>query len=148
MIAANNYYDSRLSPDGAGIGNDFKVLVVKEDTVIYDAATKLTWLGGSDFPRMQWIKAKAYVDTLAYAGGGWRLPTLKEAMSLIEPEKVDQPKGDGLHIDARFNDTPYFWTVEKHTNLRVWYVVFKNVGRCSFIDSRRSIAISHVRAVR
>ena len=60
---------------------------------------------------MDWKSAKAYVDTLSYAGGGWRLPTLQEAMSLLEPEKVkvEASEDDSLYIDASFKDTYFFF---------------------------------------
>lgn len=126
-IKANNYYDSRLNPDGAGVENDFEVDVVEGDTVIHDDLTRLTWQGGGKFPKMRWLDAKNYVSSLSYAGfDDWRLPTLKEAMSLMEPEKVvyDASEGDSLYVDARFKDSPYFWTGEKHPGSRAWSVNF------------------------
>ncbi len=80
------------------------------DTVIYDDATKLTWQGGNEwFPQRNWQAAKAYVDslnTLRYAGSkDWRLPTLKEAMSVTEP---------GLKMDLLFRDTPIIWTTNEY----------------------------------
>lgn len=85
MIIDKGYFDSQLNKTGKGIEHQFDVRVVKGDTVIYDGATGLTWQGGSKFEKKRWEDAKAYVNTLSYAGGGWRLPTLGEAMSLMEP---------------------------------------------------------------
>jgi len=148
MIKANNYYDRRLNPKGTGTENDFDDDVVEGDTVIYDAATKLTWQGGSKFGQKSWQDAKNYVSSLSYAGfDAWRLPTLKEAMSLIEPKRVEvaTTQHDSLYVDARFKDTPYFWTGEKYTALRAWVVYF-SYGYCNNLDF--IINYNHVRAVR
>ena len=76
MIKKKGFYDSRLNSKGTGIENDFDDDVVEGDTVICDAATKLTWQGGSKFVQKRWKDAKAYVDTLnisSYAGfKDWR----------------------------------------------------------------------------
>ena len=147
MIKKEGYYDRRLNPDGKGIKNKYEKKVVKGDSVIYDAATNLTWQGGNEYTTMNWTDAKAYVDSLSYAGGGWRLPTLREAMSLMEPERVE-----GIYIDALFKDTPYIWTADEYARtdtgdaLIAWVVDFFN-GYCSgsLVDS---IFNYHVRAVR
>ncbi len=142
MIEANKYFDSRLNPEGKGVENDFKVQVVKGATVIYDAATKLTWQRGSEFPHMSWIEAKAYVDTLTYAGfDDWRLPTLEEAMSLMEPKKNEH----GLYIDPIFDKKPqWIWTADKYSASRAWFVSFVD-GGCSYSGVDFSF---YVRAVR
>ena len=141
MIKAKGYFDKRLNPGGKGVENDFEVQVIKGDTVIYDAATSLTWQGGSDFVnQMRWSSAQAYVDTLGYAGGGWRLPTLEEAMSLMQPKRNKA----GRYIDARFKDTPRIWTSHKYSASRAWCVLF-GVGHCSSYDIGSSF---YVRAVR
>jgi len=129
MIKKEGYYDRRLNPDGKGRENKFEIRVVEGDTIIYDAATDLTWQGGKEFPGRSWESAKAYVDTLSYAGGGWRLPTLKEAMSLMEPTR----RGS-LHIDARFEDTQSIWTVDQYDASRAWSVSF-SVGSWITISS-------------
>jgi len=142
MITANNYYDRRLNPDGAGIENDFEVRVVKGDTVTYDATTSLTWQATTELPQLDWERAQAYVDTLTYAGfDDWRLPTLEEAMSLMEPEENEET---GRFVDLLFNDTPWIWTSDKHFASRAWLVIFNN-GSCNYNDVNSS---NHVRAVR
>ena len=145
MITANNYYDKRLNSDGAGIENDFKVQVVEEDTVIYDAATRLTWQGGGEFPPMTWKDAKDYVSSLSYAGfNDWRLPTLGEAMSLMEPTPQDQER-ESMFVNPLFNDTPFIWTSEKYSASRAWVVGFF-FGSCNYIGI--GYDSFHVRAVR
>jgi len=131
MITANNYYDNRLNSDGAGIENDFEVRVVKGDTVIYDATTSLTWQATTELPQLSWEQAQAYVDTLTYAGfDDWRLPTLEEAMSLMEPKKNEH----GLHIDPMFDSMQrWMWTADKFSASRAWFVYFV-YGYCFFFN--------------
>ncbi len=142
MITANNYYARRLNPDGAGIENDFEVRVVEKDTVIYDAATSLTWQATTELPQLNWERAQAYVDTLTYAGfDDWRLPTLEEAMSLMEPKKNEH----GLYIDPIFDmKQRWIWTADKYSASRAWYVSFID-GYCYGVDVFNN---RYVRAVR
>jgi len=138
MIKKEGYYDKRLNPKGKGIANKYEKRVVEGDTVIYDGAMGLTWQGGNEFPTYKWEDAKTYVDALSYAGGGWRLPTLKEAMSLMEPKKVSKRRNrnDSLYVDAYFKETPYIWTADEYDwtdkgdALDVWVVHFF-IGNCS-----------------
>lgn len=68
-------------------------------------------------------------------------------MSLMEPEKVvyDASEGDSLYVDARFKDSPYFWTGEKHPGSRAWSVNFYG-GYCNGYDIDYDAV--YVRAVR
>ncbi len=147
MIKKEGYYDQRLNPDGKGIKNKYEKKVVKGDSVIYDAATNLTWQGGNEYTTMNWTDAKAYVDSLSYAGGGWRLPTLREAMSLMEPEEME-----GFYFDASFKDTPYIWTADEYARTdtgdasSAWVVDFY-FGRC-YNTPVDGIEYYYVRAVR
>ena len=126
MIKKQGYFDSRLNKTAKGIKNDFDVRDIDSDRVIYDAATKLTWQGGNQFSARTWEDAKAYVDTLIYAGfEDWRLPSLEEAMSLMEPSANEK----GRYIDVRFNDTPWIWTADQYDASSAWVVYF-GVGNC------------------
>ena len=153
MIKTNKYFDRRLNPEGRGVENDFKIQVVRGDTVIYDAATKLTWQMSSD---MSWKDALAYVDSLTYAGfDDWRLPTLKEAMSLIET----RPNKRGYYIDGRFRFIRFLetesykrirfvfgsiWTADKYFAGMVWDVNFKH-GSCFYGNANNALDVFAVR---
>ncbi len=59
----------------------------------------------------------------------WRLPTLEEAMSLMEPQKSSR-----LYIDLNFDRTQVkIWTADKQSTSRAWVVYF-NDGVCFFDD--------------
>ena len=57
---------------------------VLESAIYYDKKTGLEWLVGPDKPT-NWYDAKSWVDSLsAVAGGGWRMPTMKELKTLYQ----------------------------------------------------------------
>lgn len=152
MIKKKGYYGLRLNPKGTGIEHKFEQRV-QRDTVIYDAATGLTWQGGSKFEKKSWKDAQAYIDTLntlTYGGyKDWRLPTLEEAMSLMEAQKVefDAVRQDSLHINARFKDTPEIlpaYQYDQDGSSWVWAVNFE-YGSCY---ERFASGAHYVRAVR
>ena len=93
--------------------------------------------------------AKDQIDDLNRAGfaghSDWRLPTLEEAMSLVEPEKNDA----GLHIDSLFDTKQdQIWTCDSAADVGFrdsslgFYVSFKHgrysVGACGLSWSRIS----------
>ena len=53
--------------------------------VVYDKNTGLEWYAGPD-KNTTWNKAKLWVERLAVAGGGWRMPTIKELKTLYEQD--------------------------------------------------------------
>jgi hypothetical protein len=72
---------------------------VKERVVI-DKATNLMWHQSGSQKFVNWEKAKEWVNNLSYFGyDDWRLPTLEEAISLLEKEKQK---------NKRFIDTAEF----------------------------------------
>ncbi|MEW6079915.1 MAG: DUF1566 domain-containing protein [Thermodesulfobacteriota bacterium] len=52
-----------------------------ENGIVYDAATRLEWLAGPD-QRMDWNQAKAWTEGLSVGGGGWRMPSREELLTL------------------------------------------------------------------
>ena len=116
MIADEDYYDHRLNPEGEGIDNKFDLHI--GDIFVLDKATMLYWQkGGSG--TVNFAGARKYIlriNSENYGGyNDWRLPTLKEAMSLIEPNK-----SDGLYIDEVFDRTPTTIGAPINTSLRIF----------------------------
>ena len=94
---------------------------------------------------MRFEEAQDYIDQLnqqKYAGSSdWRLPTLEEAMSLMEPEQ----KNADLYIDPVFDKTQrWIWTADKMSASLAWVVNFSG-GLCS---SSHVLDGTFVRAVR
>ncbi len=71
------------------INHDYNLKAVSGDVVVVDNATGLMWHQSGSDDEMGWDDAKKWVKDLnseeAYAGyNDWRLPTLEEAVSLLE----------------------------------------------------------------
>jgi serine/threonine-protein kinase len=112
--------------------------------VVVDEKAKLTWQQTGSPGEMTYIVAEKYVEGLNaenFAGhSDWRLPTLEEAMPLMEPKQRD-----GLYIDPVFDRAQrWIWTADKERAGRAWVVGF-SFGYCHHFDFDSDF---YVRAVR
>ncbi len=83
------------------------------DGTVLDTVTGLTWQQAVDPTAARpWTEARAHCAALALAGGGWRLPTMKELQSL-----VDDARSNPAIDPTVFPDTPLdpFWTASTVT---------------------------------
>jgi len=99
------------------------------DTII-DHTTGLAWQQGGNRYAMEYKAAQSYLkelDRKKFAGfAGWRLPTLEEAMSLMEPKKGE----NGLFIADVFDGNQrWIWTADKEWRSHAWTVSF-GYGHC------------------
>lgn len=129
---------------GKGIKHEYSLR--HNDEVVYDAATGLMWerAGAANF--MSFEDAPVYIAILnsgEFSGyRDWRLPTLEEAMSLMEPEK----RNEKLYIDPIFHNRPYWiWTSDTSSSSSFWFVSFFD-GLC--MDTILENSMYCVRAVR
>jgi hypothetical protein len=94
--------------------------------VVIDHATGLMWQT-SGFGRLSYTDAHAYIDHLnsqQFAGFmDWRLPTVEELLSLMEPEQQDQ----GSYISSVFV-LPQLrcWSADTESSGSAWFVDFKD----------------------
>jgi len=102
MLKKYDFSDALSYQSGKGFENHFELKVIEGDTVVIDHSSGLMWQRGGSSQKMKykavarWIKD---INKKGFAGyKDWRLPTLEEAMSLVEPEKQN-----GLYIDPIFN---------------------------------------------
>ncbi len=116
--------------------------------VVFDAATGLMWQKAGSDNIMLFRKAQAYIDglnTQQFAGfNNWRLPTIPELMSLLEPER----SSNGLYIDPVFDATQLWcWSADEVAGSpeSVWgvgffigYVHRDVVGYPSYVRAVRS----------
>jgi hypothetical protein len=116
------------NPNGKGIANEF--VAQQNGQVILDRATGLMWQqsGPSNFVRFD--EAQKYVTELnrqKFAGfSDWRLPTLEEAMSLMESKSYG-----GCYFNPIFDcNRRLIWTADKFSAGSAWYVNFF-IGFCS-----------------
>lgn len=131
MLAGRGFYDRKLNKNGRGFANQFEPVECQWESLIIDENSGLTWQqSGSQY--YTYKEAQEYIEELNnthYAGySNWRLPTLEEAMSLLEPNK----NKDGLYINHIFDKTQWaIWTSDKNSASFVWVVYFFN-GTCNF----------------
>ena len=117
----------------------------KNNLGVVDRATGLTWQQSGSSKHMNFDQAQEYIDNLnnkRFLGySDWRLPTLEEAMTLMEPEQ----KSGNLYIDPIFDQKQWWiWTADKESASDAWVVDF-NAGSC---DYRDVLDYRFVRAVR
>lgn len=146
MIRENNYHDYDVNPEGAGIQHFYKQI---SGDVIEDKATGLEWQRGGSETMLNFEKKIEYVQDLNqhnFAGfNDWRLPTLNEALGLIESER----NKDGLYVDPIFDQKPFcLWTNDTFKSdgeTRVWFVNFV-IGGCFELDITSSCCVRLVRS--
>jgi hypothetical protein len=78
---------------------------------VLDSATGLTWQQIPDATGRPWREATAHCAALALAGGGWRLPTMKELQSLVDETRAN-PAIDPMAFPDTPSDQP-FWTASR-----------------------------------
>lgn len=129
-----DFFDADLNKNGKGFKHQFEIQTIHGDKVVIDHASGLMWQQGGSSGFMNFEEAKEWVVGLnqkMYIGfNNWRLPTLEEAMSLMQPKrnKADQ------HIHAKFDNMQgslkWVWTSDliKGEN-RPWVVGFE-LGKC------------------
>lgn len=115
--------------------------------VVIDYATGLMWQQSGSETDTNYKKSQEYIQELnqkKFAGyADWRLPTVPELLSLVEPKK----SSNGLYISSLFNNHQW-WCLraDKGSSGSAWLVYFKNgFVRRSFLNS---YYVHSVRAVR
>ncbi len=149
-LPEKSYGDTPLEKAGLGkdwrprnyTNNEFEVKTINGDKVVFDQATDLMWQQSGSDKYLNYTQAKAYVIQLnreQFAGhSDWRLPTLKEAITLLEQTK----NNDGLYIDSVFGSKQRrIWTSDLYIASVAWIVDF-NYGYCNYDN------YGYVRAVR
>ena len=134
------------------IKHDYKLKTIRGDKVVVDKATGLMWHQSGTDDSMRQYKVKERVEMLnseGYAGyHDWRLPTVEEAASLLEPSKKN-----GRYIDPVFSKKQkYIWTgnicgSRAGPGIATWHVSFLS-GSVDWGHSHISIHHRYVRPVR
>ncbi len=97
---------------------------INGNDVVIDYATGLMWHQSGSINYMRWNSVMEWIRILndnEYAGfQDWRLPTLDEAVSLLE-----SGRSNSLYIDSAFSEEQWgIWTGDKHGSLGVWSVYY------------------------
>ena len=110
---------------------------------VIDLATGLTWQRQDDDNTRNWNEAISYCQGLTLAGGGWRLPTIKELASIADyrvyNSAIDEDAFPGT-------DWAAYWsaTADAQDSLSAWYVPFSY----GYVFGASKTSIYTVRCVR
>ena len=129
MLKDKGFFDSDWNESAKGFVNDYHLQ--KDGLVVVDRNSGLMWQQSGSANFMNFKNAKKYIEKLnreKFAGySDWRLPTLEEAMSLMEPEK----KNSKLYIDPVFDNSQlWIWTADRNSASLAWIVGFYS-GLCT-----------------
>ncbi|MCP4412092.1 MAG: DUF1566 domain-containing protein, partial [Gammaproteobacteria bacterium] len=107
------------------IKHKYEVKTIDDDKVVRDFATGLMWHQSGSYEYMRRNEIKKWVRSLnrrGYAGYcDWRLPTVEEAVSLLESSE----KNGSLYIDTAFDKKQrWIWTGDRHSQGGVWRIYF------------------------
>lgn len=105
-----DFYDRDHNWHGRGIMHQYEPCESAGVRLIIDHATSLVWQRDGSANELLFQEAEEYIARLNQDNQlsmAWRLPTLEEALSLMEPKQSDS----GLHISSLFNKTQdRIWT--------------------------------------
>ncbi len=132
MLADKKFFDSDWNKTAPGWQNQFVPQSIQGDKVVMDRSTGLMWQQSGSPDYLYWKDVQKWIDDLnrkGYAGyHDWRLPTLEEAMSLMEPKKLN----DDLYIDPVFDKTQrWIWTTDQVAGGSLRWVVDFDDGGCN-----------------
>lgn len=142
MIKRNNFFALNWNDNADGFQNEFVIEDIDGYKVIVDENAGLTWQqNGSekDIPQDEVDQYINSINKIRYAGfDDWRLPTLEEVMTLMEPYANLQE----LHIDPIFKGLWCIWTADKNEFDQRWALNFYTRPRFDVYEG------VHVRACR
>jgi hypothetical protein len=144
-LISSKLFATNFNPAGEGVGAHYEQRVLNGEEVILDSATRLMWHTGSADHQYVFHETQAFageLNTNQYAGfNDWRIPTLEEARSIMQPMAVD-----GWYLDPIFGrkTAAFVWTSDLESADYGWLVYYIS-GDCN----RDSLQFSaYVRAVR
>lgn len=129
IITQGGFYDTFLNRQSSGFRNALAKTL--DPLVVVDERTSLMWQrDGIDITSIRTMQQRIKdLNSGNFAGfNDWRLPTLEEAMSLLEP--IENFKG--LHLHPCFSkDQPFVFVAARRKPGGYWFVDFKH-GRAFF----------------
>jgi serine/threonine-protein kinase len=153
MLREKGLFHTYWNPAGSGTRHDYELQSGRsfwlkyfgQRKIIYDRDSGLIWQqSGSLYDIFYFRHAERYIEQLnrkRYGGQfGWRLPTLEEAVSLMEPEQrgvfyelselemgIGRQVWSNQYIDPLFDRLQYWiWTADWDGDGNRWTVFFHN----------------------
>jgi len=145
MLREKDFYDRNKNDSGKGIRHEYESVERHGAKFVIDHTTGLIWQKGGSENSMSFKDAEAYVQQLnakKFCGyNDWRLSSLEEAMSLLEPKKHSE-----FYLDPIFDRKQWgTWTADKASAGRVWCVSF-DYGYCTYGDIGFNFSVRAVRS--
>jgi hypothetical protein len=131
-IISHDFYETFRNPGGKGFNHQYHIKNMQEDNIIFDEITGFMWQQSGSNDLMDFEQAKDWILELNKKGFAgyydWRLPTVEEAMSLMESEEKK-----GLYIDSVFDGKQsWIWTADLAQAESGAWVIFFLTGLCSY----------------
>lgn len=110
--------------------NKYKTIQKHGVETIIDHTNNLIWQQSGSENELNFFEAEQYIKTInkqSYAGSNqWRLPTIEEALSLMETQQVNGK----LYISEKFNSKQgWIWTADEENSKNNWTADF-DYGHC------------------
>ncbi|NPA63366.1 MAG: DUF1566 domain-containing protein [Epsilonproteobacteria bacterium] len=102
--------------------------------VVTDSATGLQWQddysdNGGEIPKLSWVDAINYCESLMLDGSGWRLPNIRELNSIVDFSH----RNPAIYSEFKYNPytTGFYWssTTKKNNMNYAWYISFYSGDR-------------------
>ena len=139
------------------MGNEKSRFLKRDDGTIYDSVTSVTWMSNDSFLDLErdvsYSEAEDYVkETNKKKVGGysdWRIPTIQEASSIFNKEKLNKDsKGGDIFLDSVFPPGAANCTWTSSTRGKEAQIMFYANG-CPYWYEKNDKTISHaVRVIR
>ena len=139
------------------MGNEKSRFLKRDDGTIYDSVTSVTWMANDSFLDLErdvsYSEAEDYVkETNKKKAGGysdWRIPSIQEASSIFNNEKLNKDsKGGDIFLDSVFPPGAANCTWTSSTRGKEAQIMFYANG-CPYWYEKNDKTISHaVRLIR
>lgn len=107
--SSGNFYgqDAQYALLGVCTPPNFTIQTIYGDEVVLDKNTGLEWQRIISESPLNWLSADSYCRNLTYAGGGWRLPTPNELLTIVDINRYNPAVDITFFPDTYIK---YFWT--------------------------------------
>lgn len=129
-----------------GVSNP-RSFTTNDDGTVKDNVTGLVWQQGISDREETWSSATAYCAGLTLAGGGWRLPTRIELLTIVDPRTSDPAIDTGVFsLGAWPGVASWFWSATPNASGpdEAWYVDF-GLGSANALNQASGATVRCVR---